>query len=211
MKQFDFDLIKDLIEQAVSNPLTGDRFIDDRLLGYERDFGTNHPYYSFFHKLSAALEPKFVVELGAWQCTAALCFASGYIEAIVATIDHHGNPGDENNAGLCRRAATLYRNLVYLKGWTWDKLETIKSFNTKIDILFIDGWHQYEYAKKDWDMYTPLLSDNALVICDDIIGGYGPTIAGMLDFWNELPEPKFLNDKVHVGYPMGFLKYENRT
>lgn len=80
------------------------------------------------------------------------------------------------------------------------------NFGADIDILFIDSWHQYEYAVRDWNDYSPLLSSPALVICDDIIGGYGAVIAGMLDFWHELPGEKFLENRVHVGYPMGFVK-----
>ena len=31
----------------------------------------------------------------------------------------------------------------------------------------------------------------------------------MVDFWNELPEPKFLDSRIHPGIPMGFLKWGN--
>jgi hypothetical protein len=37
----------------------------------------------------------------------------------------------------------------------------------KIDLLFIDGDHSYEGVKKDFDLYTKLLSDSGLVILHD--------------------------------------------
>lgn len=204
----DFEnLIDNLTKDAIINPLTGDEFIDSRLKEYGQQANVIHPYYSFFYKLAKKLEPKTVVELGAWQGTSACCFAAGYLESKVITIDHHGDPGDLLNEQKCLEAINKYQNLTYLKSWTWDALPTIKGIIESIDILFIDSWHDYEHAMRDYLDYSPLLSEEALLICDDIIGGYGPVISGMLDFWNELPEPKFLNNELHVGYPMGFVKW----
>ena len=211
MKDFTLDDIKNLIELTLDAPPTGDSFIDNRLEKHIEKFGRVDPYYRFFYHLAIELQPDFVVELGSWQATAAAHFASGCPSATMITIDHHGDPGDEENMAMAVKAQRQYKNLHYLRGWTWDLKEKVADYGKETDILFIDSWHMYDKFKKDWDDYSPMLADGALVICDDIVGGYGPTIAGMLDFWNELPEPKFLNDKVHVGYPMGFLKYENST
>jgi hypothetical protein len=81
-------------------------------------------------------------------------------------------------------------------------------FSKKIDILFIDSWHHYEYAMMDWKAYGPLISSPGLIICDDIIDGeekYAP-ISGMIRFWEQMPEPKFLNANLHPGSNMGFVK-----
>ncbi len=122
-------------------------------------------------------------------------------------------------------AEAQYSNLHYIQGWTNshlakrelgkhslgdapDAFPRVINYYEEIDIIFIDSWHQYDEAMSDWNVYSILLSSPSLVICDDIIGGDGPAIGGMLDFWNELPGEKFLNDTLHPGYPMGFLKYE---
>lgn len=201
--KFTLAQIQKIIDKSLEGWHTSDPFIDSRLEDYPR-----HHYYKTFYLLAKELKPDLVVELGAWQCTAACCFASGYDKAKVITIDHHGDPGDEDNKKKCIETLALYPNLTYLQGWTWDVIGAVKQFNQPIDILFIDSWHMYEYAKKDWDLYRPLLSKNALVICDDIVGGNGPTMAGMLDFWNEFEYEKFLENRIHIGYPVGFLKYE---
>lgn len=42
----------------------------------------------------------------------------------------------------------------------------------KIDILFIDGDHSYEGVKKDFDLYTQILSENAVIIIHDTDENY---------------------------------------
>ena len=37
----------------------------------------------------------------------------------------------------------------------------------KIDLLFIDGDHSYEGVKKDFDLYSTILSDNGIIIIHD--------------------------------------------
>ena len=106
------------------------------------------------------------------------------------------------------QASNRYGNLVYLQGWTWDMQPAIAKLNKPIDILFIDSWHDYEHAMRDWKDYEPLLADTSLIICDDIIGGYGAVISGMMDFWDDLPGEKYLDmNNLHPGSNMGFIKY----
>jgi predicted O-methyltransferase YrrM len=127
-------------------------------------------------------------------------------------------------------AVDRYSNLMYVQGWTTQNLADSQAGNhmlgdapsafpqvlkveRKIDILFIDSWHNYEYAREDWETYKILLNNPALVICDDIQAGGGPEnpISGMLQFWNELPEPKFLNSNLHPGTNLGFIKVSTTT
>ena len=39
----------------------------------------------------------------------------------------------------------------------------------KIDFLFIDGDHRYTGVKKDWNLYTPLVKRNGLIVFHDIL------------------------------------------
>ena len=39
----------------------------------------------------------------------------------------------------------------------------------KIDFLFIDGDHTYQGVKKDFEMYSPLVSENGIIAFHDII------------------------------------------
>lgn len=214
------------IEQMASRfgPLpTGDDFLDARYDWQKTINAVEWPYYRFFYHLSKWLQPKLVVELGGWQGTAAAHLAAGYPEGIVITIDHHTDSGDKFNQMRMLEAGERYRNIQYVRGWSnpvaaarergnhslgdvpsaLHKVEQIG----KIDILFIDSWHTYDNAMLDWRYYKPLLNSPALVICDDIQAGEieGSPISGMMRFWDELPEPKFLNGNLHPGTMMGFL------
>ncbi len=221
MIDFTLDYIKQLIHDPVTYDPTGHAFLDSR---YNEPQHKTHLYYRLFYHLARYLRPDFTVELGGWQGTAAAHLARGWSLGTTVTIDHHTDPGDEINKERMLEAETQYPNLHYIQGWTNLRLAVrekgrhalgnapnafpeILSFECDINILFIDSWHQYNEATFDWWEYQPLLSSPSLVICDDIIGGYGAGIGGMLDFWNELPGEKFLNDTLHPGYPMGFLKY----
>lgn len=217
MKDFTIEDIKALC-QEVKLPL-GIPFIDERLKEYEEKYSGAYPYYAMLAAVTKALEPSVAVELGSWQGTSAACLASGYKGCEVITIDHHSDPGDGENKARTLEACTKYPNLTYLQGTTCDMVHAQKpgamnaypSFiqllgSRKIDVLFIDSWHGGEYAKADWDAYSPYLSKGALVICDDIYGGDCATIFGMMDFWKELPGEKHLSTNLHGGYPMGFVK-----
>ena len=222
---------KEIVEMAKTHKLceTGDEFCDYRtqkMLEDGRFYGNKiEPYYSFFYKLSQYLKPKVVVELGGWRGDSAVHFARG-TEGTVITIDHHTDPDDAIHDKAMLEAVENCPNLYFIRGWTVDSVakeqkgkhalgdsgsafpEVLKILDgRKIDLLFIDSWHQYDYAKIDWEAYSPLLSKEALVICDDIIGGHGPAIGGMRDFWDELPGEKELIDGIHISYPMGFLHH----
>jgi len=203
---------------------TGNKFLDDRYETMRNPEGYVHPYYRFFYALAREYVPKVIVELGAWQGTSAAHFAGGSPDSLVITIDHHSDAGDEVNWAKTEAAAVHFENLYYCKGWTCNQLyeEEKDKHHTKgynafpcvkdyllrgktIDLLFIDSWHHYDQAMKDWEAYKPSLSKGALVICDDIYGGPDLKMEAMLDFWEQFDYPKFLDGQIHPGYPMGFM------
>jgi len=227
MKNFDIYDIEWAAARFVSSPV-GDSFLDTRYEWQKNSNGVEWPYYRFFYHLAKMLQPKLVVELGGWQGTAAAHFAKGIDDhkGTVITIDHHSDPGDEAHKEKMLEAERTCVNLSYLQGWSCDKIanweigrhqlsdrpsisQLIDFSPNSIDILFIDSWHVYEYAMADWEAYKPLLNSPSLIICDDIQSGEvkGAPISGMMRFWNEMPEPKFLNNSLHPGTQMGFIKH----
>ncbi len=223
MKQFTLDNIKQIINSSVDVGPTGHSFIDSRYQDHIDIYGETTPYYRLFFHLAQQLEPQLTVELGGYEGTAAAHFAKGYANGWVITIDHHTDMGDDKNIIKMKEAANHYPNLTYIQGWTREDLAEsqkdqhalgnaksaypfvfnyVDTSKTGIDILFIDSWHTYNEGIADWVAYEPLLSDLALVICDDI------SDLDMLKFWNELPGEKFLENRMHTGVPMGFMRYE---
>jgi hypothetical protein len=72
-----------------------------------------------------------------------------------------------------------YNNIKFIKGYFND---INKNFNEKIDLLHIDGLHDYESVKNDFNLWFPKLSDNGVVIFHDTISF--PNDVGK--FFNEL-------------------------
>lgn len=206
MNNFTLADIRKLATESLKEAPTGNPWLDARYDEQVGIIGHTNPYYRLFYRIAQTLKPEFVVELGSWRGDASAHFALGNPEADVIAVDVHK---DSDLAGMAKlqEAVNLLPNLTWLQAWSWDVVDIIKAVDKPISILFIDAWHDYKYVKREWDLYSPLLSEVALVICDDITAGYN--FEGMIDFWNELPYEKFLDNEAHRGgVPMGFLRFE---
>jgi len=204
----DFDLldVKNLATTFDPNEPTGDEFLDARYQWQIDTFGHPKPYYRLFYRLAEMLKPLMVLELGGWRGTGAShwCPHSG----TVATIDHHSDPGDDVNKEWMLRAVQQYNNLFYFQGWTWDVKDEVWALGKKVRVLFIDSWHHYDKAMRDWDTYRDMLDeDGALVICDDIYD-VEPTLHDMVRFWDDVSAgyERFLIESIST-YPVGFFRY----
>lgn len=206
MNNFTLSDIQKLVFESLKEVPTGNAWLDARYDEQVAIIGHTNPYYRLFYRIAQALKPEFVVELGSWRGDASAHFAVGNPEADVIAIDIHR---DNDVAGMAKlqEAVNTLPNMTWLQMWSWDAVEIIKAVDKPISILFIDAWHDYQYAKREWDLYSPLLASPSLVICDDITAGFN--FDGMIKFWDELPGEKFLNNEVHRGgVPMGFVRYE---
>jgi hypothetical protein len=80
-------------------------------------------------------------------------------------------------------------------------LEEVKEIlkNRPLDFLFIDGDHTYEGVKRDFELYSPLVSTSGVVAFHDI--AVHPENLGCLVnvFWDEIktryPHKEFIEDK----------------
>lgn len=92
-----------------------------------------------------------------------------------------------------------------------DSLETVPKFveenpNTKFDILFIDGNHEYEYAKHDLLNCQKLAHTNSIVILDDTMfqeAFQAPFNIGPTKAWKESIEEGIIKEIFHVDYFAG--------
>jgi predicted O-methyltransferase YrrM len=198
------------IQTTIDDVLSGDISIENEYFkmlmreSYE-NVGHDQPYYSVFYILASQLKPSFVVELGSWRGFASAAFALGNPKARVVTIDIHRE--DKFAQQRCLQIERDIPNFTYINAWTWDAVTDVEALGLPIDILYIDAWHEYQYAIKEWNLYSPLLANNALVICDDIFDSVGTTEL-MEKFWGGLPgKGKFLNSAIHPGIPMGFMRF----
>lgn len=212
--KFELPDIKRLVEKyGTGDPdrcKTHDAWLDDRYDEQATVSGLHRgKYYRLFHNIARLYEPRFVVELGSAWATAAAHFAAGCPTADVVTIDAHKeiHPTDDVAWRKALEADSHYDNLRFVHGWTWDEhVVVLVAELCPIDILFIDAGHRYESVTREWSLYSPLLADEALVVCDDIHDAISATV-DMVKFWDELDYEKFLDKHIHLGVPMGFLKY----
>ena len=131
-------------------------------------------YYWYLHALVLVTGPKKVLELGRCLGTSAL-FMLGALEdgATLITVDIEERASDLTHQLGDPRLRVLVGNDLDLT--TFDGIDI-----SNIDFLFIDTDHTCAQATKEWELYLPLLSKNALVVFDDI------TMNNMGAFWGPL-------------------------
>ena len=77
------------------------------------------------------------------------------------------------------------------------------------DLIFIDGNHDYEIAKKDFENYKEMISDNGVIILHDI---KSKVHEGIPRLWNEITSKNeyeidtVYNDDVIMKTGFGILK-----
>jgi predicted O-methyltransferase YrrM len=52
--------------------------------------------------------------------------------------------------------------------------EAAREFTEPVEFVFIDGAHEYEYVKQDFDLWFPKVIDNGIIAFHDTIGWAGP-------------------------------------
>lgn len=208
--KFHLSEVEALVPLAMQEPPTGDAWLDARFVDDMQIIGHTQPYYRLFWLIARAFKPKFTVELGTYRAVAAGHLAVGNPDGVVYAIDWHRDSVDKAHQVCAIAMGEHYSNLSYLNGCSWDDdiLRQVAEM-APIDILFIDAWHWYEHAIHEWNLYSPLLADEALIICDDIRDAPGATV-DMIKFWDEASAgyDKFLNVDLHpYNIPMGFFKF----
>jgi hypothetical protein len=131
-------------------------------------------YYWLLHALVTVTKPKKVVELGRCLGTSAL-FMLGALDdgATLITVDIEERASDLAHCIGDPRLKVLVGNDLDLS--TYGDIDI-----SGIDLLFIDTDHTCAQASKEWELYRPYLSEDAIVVFDDI------TMNDMGRFWDSL-------------------------
>lgn len=114
------------------------------------------------------------------------------------------------------------RNIKLYKNYSTDLnlLQTLKKYNTKVDILFIDGAHDYNGVINDWKNYNDFVNSGGYIIFDDYNDHkYSPEVKPAVDEimknidtskYEIIGSPKNTLDDTSVGYNNTYgLKYSN--
>lgn len=119
------------------------------------------------------------VEIGSFLGASA-CFICNAItkDSKLYCIDTWGNHSmkyDENDTETERDTYAEFelntqkyaKKIIMVRAWSSEAIHIIKKQTDKIDFLFIDGDHNYDGVKADWDLYSPLLASGAMVAFHD--------------------------------------------
>jgi predicted O-methyltransferase YrrM len=122
------------------------------------------------------------VEIGSWQGKSALCIAKGLKKKFskpklycIDPFDASGHPlyaqivGD-NNVLKSIFIRNMERNetlsiITILQGFSQD---FSKGFAEKIDLLFIDGNHDYEFVLRDFEEWSPYVKQDGFIAFHDV-------------------------------------------
>lgn len=162
-------------------------------------------------------KPRVIVELGVMFGHSFFTFAQavkdGGFDATLYGVDnwtgdkHVGQYGDEVYKLVERTAEDGYPELDIrlIRG---DFQEVAGKIRHKIDLLHIDGSHDYDSVREDWETYSKKLRDGALVLLHDIdVGGFG-----VRQLFNELKEahPEWSFEEVNEGFGLGIIDTAHR-
>jgi len=139
------------------------------------------PYYSFLYLVSREFKPKMMVEIGTYWGIGAIHLALGNPEGKVITIDKM-DWFQETIHKFCQN-----ENIMNIKAIVGESAKMASSFaDNSIDLLFIDGDHEYIAEKEDYIKYFPKVKDNGIILIDDI-----QQTKEMERFWEEVKDCKF--------------------
>jgi len=101
---------------------------------------------------------------------------------------------------------------------TVDKVRSILA-DKKLDVLFIDGDHNFDGVKQDFLKYKHLVRDGGLIVFHDIVSDYltrygrqtGRWAGGVPQFWSKIkllyPHYEFVEDLDQDGLGIGVIRY----
>jgi len=140
---------------------------------------------------SLPIDGPVVVEIGSWLGKSSLVLAKGLIgkhSARLFCIDPFNADGDPPSALAYRRrmssldelllerfVGNMRRNRVLcmieiLQGYSYEFAE---SFSRKIDLLFIDGNHDYDAVLKDFNDWSSLVKHGGFIVFHDVVDREG--------------------------------------
>lgn len=202
----DFTQIERLI-QLSQEPLA-----DTWLEALQVELGDPQNYYRFLYRLVLTQQPKVILEIGTYYGV-----GTAHLAAAASTYGGQVIGIDVNAHGTTRDAIPArYGNLRFIQGDStkaeaWRQVYEIVEQFGRIGLVYQDSSHHYRASCQEWEMYTRLLDDNAVWVCDDITPAFfdplvDPPEKGMVQYWNERPGFKRLyKDVLHKGNTQGVI------
>ena len=158
--------------------------------------GWNYPpksHREFVEWLINRIKPKVTVELGVdygySSFLMSLCQSNPVYGIDCFDVSVHGpREDDDYQFVLDVKDKLKLNNLEIIKGYFDD---VVKTWDKEIDLLHIDGLHDYENCKNDCDTWAPLLKEDGVILFHDTISN--PNGVGIFFSQLEVPKVNFTN------------------
>lgn len=175
----------------------GGRTFHERSIRYITRNSSKPPRYArMLHRLVQHLHPDLMLELGTSVGISALYQSTGNRSGKLITVE-----GCPETTKLARHNFSQFPdlNIKLVEGTFDDVLPEILKANPGIDYLYIDGHHRLEPTLRYIELCKPSLSENAVVVVDDINWS-----EEMRSAWKRLKTDPFFTLSIDV-FMMGFL------
>lgn len=149
----------------------------------------------FSYDLIGLIAPTMIVELGTYWGTSLFSFCQAVKDKRLATKifavdtwegDIHAGSYDDSVYHTVRQRAEKYYSMLDLQLLKMRFDEALGKFqDNTIDLIHIDGCHEYEAVRDDFESWLPKLSPHGIMLFHDV-GDY--TGYGSAKFWKEISE-----------------------
>lgn len=135
-------------------------------LSYLIEGGEAGGYFHWLTLLAKHSDSKLIVELGNRYGTSTIALYHGLKtnQRLITLDTEHDQRYVTDLMFKDPRVKFIYGDCINLKSY----LDSNESIPIDIDILFTDTIHFYEQVSSEFEVYEPLLSDEAIIIIDDI-------------------------------------------
>lgn len=132
----------------------------------------------------ADLEPKVLLEIGTWAGGSAWAFSRIPSVRHIVTVDLDPRPGAaEQLAQLPCRAEQVIGDSQHPT--TFKQVRALLE-GFRPEVVFIDGAHDYAHARKDWELYGPMVTRGGVVVLHDTQGYPGVDYVQVPQLWAEI-------------------------
>lgn len=153
--------------------------------------------FSNLARIVRDLKPTKIIEIGTFFGGSLYCWTQIAPEAQIAAIDDldsmrhvqfpvHGFMERVNASDLANLWCGWSNGVTPFFGKSVDVFDDVKAQFDQCDFIFIDGDHSYEGAKRDFELYKPLVRPGGLIALHDIINYSGVPENNVEPLWEEI-------------------------
>lgn len=146
--------------------------------------------YLLYNLAKKVKSDNVIVEIGSWKGRSTICLGKGSKDGngikIYAIDPHTGNKEHKKAFGKIDTYQIFQQNIKeaeindIINPIRETSEEANKNFNHPVELIFIDGAHEYKFVKLDFELWFPLVVDGGVVAFHDTWHIFGPNIFTLL-------------------------------